>query len=73
MRQSSVVKEIIRKESVQYIISNIEVRFGEVDDAIKKCLESIQDEETLKYLHRQSAIAAKDDIEKRIIALSKVA
>ena len=38
MRQSSVVKEIIRKERTQEraqgIISVLEVRFGEVDDTI---------------------------------------
>ncbi len=70
MRQSSLVKEILRKEGIQYIISNIEVRFGEVDDTIKNRLASIQDEETLRYLHRQSAIAEKDDIERKILALS---
>jgi predicted transposase YdaD len=35
MRQSSVIKEILRKEGIQYIISVLEARFGEVDDTIK--------------------------------------
>ena len=84
MRESSVVKalfekerkeitkDIVRKERTQGIISNIEVRFGEeVDDYVKNCLASIQDEDVLKYLHRQSAIAEKkNDIETKIVALS---
>jgi len=70
MRQSSVVKEIIRRERIQDIISNIEVRFGEVDDNIKNSLESIQDDETLRYIHRQSAVAEKDEVERKIFALS---
>jgi hypothetical protein len=51
MRQSSVIKEFIRKKGIQDIIFALEVRFGEVDDAIKNSLASIQDEETLNYLH----------------------
>jgi len=70
MRQSSVVKEILRKENIQYIISALEVRFGEVDDTIKNSLESIQDEDTLNYLFRQSVVAEKNDIERKILALS---
>jgi len=75
MRQSSVVQEIIRKEriqgKIQDTISVLEVRFGEVDDTIKNCLASIQEEETLSFLLRQSAIAErKDDIERKILALS---
>jgi hypothetical protein len=70
MRQSSVIKEILRKEGIQYIISVLEARFGEVDDTIKNSLASIQDEETLRYLHRQSAVADKADIERKIFALS---
>ena len=70
MRQSSVVKEIIRKERIQDIIENIEVRFGEIDDTIKNSLASIQDDETLRYLHRQSAIAEKDEVKRKILALS---
>ncbi len=82
MRESSVVKallekeriEIARKEKVQAIISNIEVRFSEVDDAIKECLASIQEEDILKFLLRQSAIAEKkDDVERKIRALSECA
>lgn len=70
MRQSSVVKEILRKEGIQYIISVLEARFGEVDDTIKNRLASIQDEETLRYLLRQSAIADKNEVERKIFALS---
>lgn len=70
MRQSSFVQEIVRKERIQDIISNIEVRFGEVDDAIKNSLASIYDQETLRYLHRQSAVLDKDDIEDKIVLLS---
>ena len=80
MRESSVVKallekeriEIGRKEKVQAIISNIEARFSEVDDAIKECLASIQEEDILKYLLRQSAIAEKKDaLERKIRALGE--
>jgi len=46
------------------------VRFGEVDDTIKNSLESIQDEDTLNYLFRQSVVAEKNDIERKILALS---
>ncbi len=70
MRQSSVVKEIIRKEKIQAVISVLEVRFGEVNDTIKDSLGLIQDEDTLRYLLRQSVVAEKDDIEKEIMALS---
>ena len=70
MRQSSVVKEILRKEGIQYIISVLEARFGEVDDIIKNSLASIQDEETLRYLHRQLVVAEKDEVERKILALS---
>jgi len=74
MRQSSVVKALLEKdrieEGIQYIISALEVRFGEVDDTIKKCLASIQDEDTLSYLHRQAVIAEKDEIEREILVLS---
>jgi len=70
MRQSSVVREIVKKESIQYIISVLEVRFGEVDDTIKDSLASIGDEDTLKYIHRRAVVAEKDDIEKKIFALS---
>ena len=48
--RKEIAKEITRKERTQGIISNIEVRFGEeVDDNIKNCLASIQDEDVLKY------------------------
>ena len=70
MRQSSVVRDIIRKERIQDIISALDVRFGEVDDTIKNSLALIQDEETLRYLLRQSAVAEKDDVERKIFALS---
>jgi len=70
MRESSVVKEIIKKERIQDIISALEVRFGEVDDAIKNSLASIQDEETLNYLLRQAVIAEKEEVERKIYALS---
>jgi hypothetical protein len=78
MRQSSVVKalldkerkEIAREKGTQYIISVLEVRFGEVDDAIKNSLASIQDEEILNYLHRQAVIAEKEEVERKIYALS---
>ncbi|MBC8228705.1 hypothetical protein H8E77_04045 [bacterium] len=70
MRQSSVIKEILRKERIQAVISVLEVRFGEVNDAIKNSLASIQDEETLSYLLRQSVVTEKNDIEKKILALS---
>ncbi len=70
MRQSSVVKEILRKEGIQYIISVLEMRFGEVDDAIQNSLASIKDEETLRYLHRQLVVAEKDEVERKILALS---
>ncbi len=74
MRQSSVVKALLDKERNQTlaksIISIIEVRFSKVDDTIKNGLASIQDEETLSYLLRQSAVAEKDDVERKILALS---
>ena len=70
MRESSVIKEFIRKKGIQDIISALEVRFGEVDDAIKNSLASIQDEETLNYLLRRAVVAEKDEIEKKILALS---
>ena len=70
MRQSSVVKEILRKEGIQHIISVLDARFGEVDDNIKDSLGLIQDEDTLNYLLRQSAVAEKDDVERKIFALS---
>jgi len=74
MRQSSVVKALLDKERNQTlarsIISNIEVRFGRVNDTIKNSLESIQDEDTLSYLLRQSAVAEKDEVERKILALS---
>jgi len=82
MRQSSVVKALLEKERIeiariektQAIISALEVRFGEVDDTIKNRLVSIQDEDVLKYLFRQSVLAEnKGDVEKKIIALSEVA
>ena len=54
MRQSVVkalldreVKEPIRKERAQSIISALEVRFGEVSEAIKSHLVSIDDEDIL--------------------------
>jgi len=70
MRESSVVKEIMRKQTAQHIISALEVRFGEVSDTIKDSLLSIQDEDTINYLFRQSVVAEKDEIERRILALS---
>jgi len=70
MRGSSVVKEIIRRKGTQDIISVLEVRFGEVDDTIKSSLALIQDEDTLGYLLRQSVVAEKDEIERKILALS---
>ncbi len=74
MRESSVVKALLDKErkekSTQYIISVLDARFGEVDDAIKDSLASIQDEETLNYLHRQAVIVERNEIEKKIHALS---
>ena len=70
MRQSSVVRELIRKKGIQDIISALEVRFGEVNDVIKNCLVSIQDEETLNYLFRQAVIADRDEVERKIHALS---
>jgi len=74
MGQSSVVKALLEKERIeisrQKVISVLEVRFGEVNDIIKNSLAPIQDEETLEYLLRQSAVADKDDIEKKIMALS---
>jgi len=70
MKQSSVIKEILRKDRTQNIISVLEARFGEVDDTIKNSLESIQDEETLRYLLRQSAVAEKNEVERKILALS---
>lgn len=78
MRESSVVKEIIRKEraeeriqgKIQDTISVLEARFGEVDDDIKDSLASIQDGNILANLLRQSVVAEKDDIERRILALS---
>ena len=70
MRQSSVVKEILRKEGIEYIISVLEARFGRVDDTIKESLASIQDRETLRYLLRLSAVAEEDEIEGKILALS---
>ena len=74
MRQSSVVKALLDKERnqilTQSVISVLEVRFGEVDDTIKNSLASIQDEDTLKYIHRQSVVAEKNDIKRKILALS---
>ena len=70
MRQSSVVKEIMRKQTAQHIISALEVRFGEVSDTIKDSLLSIQDEDTMNYLFRQSVVVEKDEIERRILSLS---
>ncbi|MBC8230893.1 hypothetical protein H8E77_15185, partial [bacterium] len=54
----------------QSVISVLEVRFGEVDDTIKNSLASIQDEDTLSYLLRQSAVVEKDEVERKILALS---
>ncbi len=74
MRESSVVKALLDEERSQTlaksVISVLEVRFGEVDDAIKNSLASIQDEETLNYLHRQAVIAEKEEVERKIYALS---
>ncbi|MBM3238058.1 hypothetical protein FJZ31_17340 [Candidatus Poribacteria bacterium] len=78
MKQSSVVKalldkerkEIVRKERAEDIISVLEARFGDVNDTIQNCLVSIQDEDALRYLLRQSAVAEKGDIERKIVALS---
>ena len=70
MRESSVVKEIIKKERIQDIISVLDVRFGEIDDTIEDSLGLIQDDDTLSYLLRQSAVAEKDEIERKIHALS---
>ena len=74
MRQSSVVKALLDKERnqilTQSVISVLEVRFGEVDDTIKNSLASIQDEDTLSYLLRQSAVVEKDEVERKILALS---
>ncbi len=74
MRQSSVVKALLEKERNQTlaksIISGIEVRFGEVSDTIKNSLLSIQEEDTLSYLLRQSFVAEKDDVERKIHVLS---
>lgn len=75
MRQSSVFQDIARKERVEGkiedTISVLEIRFSKVDDAIKDSLTSIRDEDILSYLLRQAAIAErKDDIERKILALS---
>jgi hypothetical protein len=70
MRESSVVKEIIKKERIQDIISVLEVRFGEIDDTIEDSLGLIQDDDTLNYLLRRAVVAEKDEIEKKIFALS---
>jgi len=74
MRESSVVKALLEKERNQTlaksIISGIEVRFGEVSDTIKDSLLLIQDEDTLNYLLRQLFVAEKDEIERKILALS---
>jgi len=79
MRQSSVVKEIIRKERaeeraqtiIQTIIKNIEFRLGALDEELKTRILAIQNEILLERLHRQSVLADKDEIEKEIIALSE--
>jgi len=79
MRQSSVVKallekdrkEIMRQGKIQDTISVLEVRFGQVDDTIKNSLASIQEEDILNFLLRQSAVAEKDEIERKILALSE--
>jgi len=74
MRQSSVVKEIIRKERAeeraQAIIKNIELRIGALDEHFKTRILAIQNEAFLEHLHRQSVLAEKDDIEREIMALS---
>ena len=74
MRQSSVVKEIIRKERAQEraqtIIKNIEFRIAALDGELKNRILAIQSEILLEHLHRQSVLAEKDEIEKEIMALS---
>jgi len=74
MRQSSVVKDIIKKEraeeKAQTIIKNIEFRIGTLDEKLKNRILEIQNETLLEHLHRQSVLAEKGDIEKEIMALS---
>ena len=74
MRQSSVIKEIIRKEKAeektQVIIKNIELRIGTLDENLKTRILAIQNGELLEHLHRQSVLAEKNEIEKEIMALS---
>lgn len=75
MRQSSVVKEIIRKERAeeraQTIIKNIEFRIGALDEELKTRILAIQNEVLLERLHRQSVLAEKNEIEEEIIALNE--
>jgi len=70
MRQSSVIKEIIRKERAQVIVQNIEFRIGTLDEDLKRHILAIQDEALLDHLHRQSVLAEENEIEKEIMALS---
>ena len=70
MKESSVVKEILRKERAQVIIQNIEFRLGTLDENLKTRILAIQDEALLAHLHRQSVLAEKGEIEKEILALS---
>ncbi len=81
MRESSVVKELLAKERaeaiaqariqrVQYVILALEAKLGTLDEPIKNRILSLQDEELLGHLIRQSVISKKSELEKEVRLLS---
>ncbi len=73
IRQSPIVNELIQEEHqkayAQSVIFTLEAKLGALGDIIKNRILSIQDEEQLTHLLRQSVIADKSELEREIYQL----
>jgi hypothetical protein len=69
IRQSPIMNELIRKERAQSVLFALEAKLGALGDIIKNRILSIQDEEQLNHLHRQSVIADRSELEREIYQL----
>lgn len=69
IRQSPIMNELIRKERAQSVLFVLEAKLGALGDIIKNRILSIQDEEQLTHLLRQSVIADRSELEREIYQL----
>jgi len=78
MRESSVVKELLEKERaeaiaqtrIQDVLLALEAKLGTLEEPIKNRILSLQNEELLEHLIRQSVISEKSELEKEVRLLS---